>query len=453
MPESPELTSPRLRALRDALAAGKPKAMNHFWDEIAAWTAPLVEPDPDDPTVSLVTFLWREREPTSHVALIEWFSPGEVSTKLMTRLPGTDCWYRSYRLRSDLRTEYRFGPNDSLLPRAEETDWDTRMRSWRRDPLNAAVIFDPDTFDSPLDDTSAWSILSLPDAAPQPWNAPRPGVASGRIERARVRSEVLDNERDVWLYHPANREPELLLILFDAVNCLHQMRIPTLLDNLTAARAIPPAAAIMIDNVDRSAELPCNPRFVQFLTDELLPWAAPSFGRTFGPDQTVAAGQSYGGLAAAYCALERPDMFGAAISQSGSFWWKADPRNEQRPVILGDAPDYAALPARVAAGPRPTARFYLDAGRLEHRSFSDGAPSLLASNRHFRDVLRAHGSDVVYREFAGGHDAVWWRSTMADGLLALFGTGAADAPEVASTPAQPETAAPTSAAQLQPAGD
>jgi enterochelin esterase family protein len=45
---------------------------------------------------------------------------------------------------------------------------------------------------------------------------------------------------------------------------------------------------------------------------------------------------------------------------------------------------------------------------------------ILLPNRHLRDVLRAKGYDVEYREFPGGHDPVNWRGTLADGLIALF---------------------------------
>jgi enterochelin esterase-like enzyme len=42
-------------------------------------------------------------------------------------------------------------------------------------------------------------------------------------------------------------------------------------------------------------------------------------------------------------------------------------------------------------------------------------------------VLRAKGCEVHYTEFAGGHDYVWWRGTLADGLRALLGRrGAGD---------------------------
>ena len=47
---------------------------------------------------------------------------------------------------------------------------------------------------------------------------------------------------------------------------------------------------------------------------------------------------------------------------------------------------------------------------------------MLTPNRTFRDLLRAKGYEVSYREFTGAHTYLNWRATFPDGLLALVGT-------------------------------
>lgn len=417
------MLSRRIERLEAEVAAGDAGALERFWAEAARDGAPLIELDDERDDARVVTFLWRASEPVAQVALIEWFSEGDFKDKLMTRLGGTDLFYRSYRLRSDLRLDYQFGPDDPLTPKREETDWDARRAGWWRDPLNPDWYLDPPHPDTVLSEERGWSVVTLPDAEAQPWLASTNDHPTGTVTHARLTSAVLGNERDVWLYQPANgTDPEVLLLLFDGERAMGAMQTPAVLDRLIVAGAIPPTAVVMIGNVDRGTELPCNAEFLRMLAEELLPWAQRALELDFLPEQVLAAGQSYGGLAAAYCALERPDLFSGAICQSGSFWWKADPRNEHGPaMVAGDAPAYGWLPARAAEVEWAETRFYLDAGRLENRHFDDAAPSLLGSVRHMRDVLRARGFDVVYREFGGGHDVIWWRSTLADGLVALVG--------------------------------
>jgi hypothetical protein len=63
-------------------------------------------------------------------------------------------------------------------------------------------------------------------------------------------------------------------------------------------------------------------------------------------------------------------------------------------------------------------RFYLEAGLFENDISGNGG-GILENTRHLRDVLRAKGYEVHYREFAGGHDFLSWRGSLADGLLSL----------------------------------
>ena len=84
------------------------------------------------------------------------------------------------------------------------------------------------------------------------------------------------------------------------------------------------------------------------------------------------------------------------------------------------------LARQYVANPKAPLRFYMEAGWFEtDLMMPDGfSINLLASNRHFRDILQAKEYPVISREVSGGHSTLIWRGTFADGLLALLGRDA-----------------------------
>ena len=119
-------------------------------------------------------------------------------------------------------------------------------------------------------------------------------------------------------------------------------------------------------------------------------------------------------MAAAHLALKHPEVFGCALSQSGSFWF--DPA-----VGSGYAATYdlqtGALTRQFADSPRLPVRFYLEVGLFEQGAVHN----MVLENRRLRDLLLAKGYPVAYSEFLGGHDVCCWRGSIADGLIALLG--------------------------------
>lgn len=103
------------------------------------------------------------------------------------------------------------------------------------------------------------------------------------------------------------------------------------------------------------------------------------------------------------------------LAQSGAFSWKPEGESE-----------FNWLPRQYAASPRLPLRFYLEAGLFETAIETDfgGEQNFLAASRRMRDVLRARGYEVHYREFSGGHNPMNW--DLADGLLALLGKDPGD---------------------------
>ncbi|GIK39026.1 MAG: hypothetical protein BroJett011_28590 [Chloroflexota bacterium] len=399
------LVSPRLSTLQQELAAGTAAALDAFWQEVGQQGTPLIEPIAGEEKYSLVTFLWRATDKTQNVALVSNLSGQMGASEAMTRLPATDLWYKTYKLPNDTRESYQFAVAGNNVT----------------DPFNPRQHIFPG--DAEIGFTG-WvsSVFELPDTPPQPWSSPRPNVPQGQVTLHRVRSELLDNEYRVWVYTPPGYTVDGaaygFLLMLDGWFYVDLMRTPTILDNLLADGLLPPLVALMVGHPwdpTRQRDLACYPPFVEFVTQELLPWARARYHLAEDPAQTGVVGASRGGLAAAHLGFKHPELFGHVLAQSGAFSWKPEGESE-----------FNWLPRQYAASPRLPLRFYLEAGLFETAIETDfgGEQNFLAASRRMRDVLRARGYEVHYREFSGGHNPMNW--DLADGLLALLGKDPGD---------------------------
>jgi len=406
--------SPRIETLRHAVEAGQNAALDAFWGEVAGHGAPLIEPCADADH-ALVTFLWRGAAEAA-VVIVGGLARGDIALDRLARLPSTNLWFRTYRARADVRTVYRLsvdGPTGATVEEAMR-----RFFTAQPDPLNPRPYVVPADAERPEASGGVTSLLEAPGAPPQPWVTPRPDIPTGRVDLHRLRSTILGNERRVWVYTPPAYTPDgspyPILLLFDGSEYSGRLvPTPTILDNLIAAGHIPPLVALLPDSLDgqtRSRELRPSSLFETFIIDELLPWAHHLYHVTTEPAQSVVAGSSAGGLAAASMALCHPDVFGNVLSQSGFVVWKPedDPRDHW---LARQVQDHPAVPVR----------WYLDVGTLEDTPRPDGGATMIEANRYLRDALRAKGYDVRYAEFSGGHDYLCWQGTLADGLMALLG--------------------------------
>ena len=233
----------------------------------------------------------------------------------------------------------------------------------------------------------------------------------------RFSSKLLNNTRDISIYTPpnfnGNDKSQALLFIFDAKAYQTKVPTPQILDNLIAANKIPATIAVFIANPSRSArssELPPNAKFADFIAKELLPFVKAKSHSKASSDNTILTGSSYGGLASTYVAFKYPELFGAVLSQSASFWWS--PRNS-----FGEREEPQWLTRAYAKAKLKPIRFYLNAGIFETGYMP---VDILESNRHFRDILTAKGYPFIYEEVAGGHNYVNWRGGLAPGLIALL---------------------------------
>jgi len=417
-----QIISQRLSLLKNEvnLAKNGTETVEAFWNEIRSKGTPLIEPHPHSSDQSLVTFLWEGSQETKNVVIVSNIADFDLTKAKMSKIDGTNIWFRTYEVRNDLRTTYQISPNDplkSLEELSENKDWDgikSLTKNWQRDPKNPLTLIFPALKSDP---ELKVSIVELPKAPTQPWIKKQPHVKSGSIERHSIKSEILKNERDVWIYKPhgysSTGNPYPLLLVFDGEAYTNVVPTPTILDNLISSKKIPPVVGVFVSSLKmpvRNQELPCYPPFLSFLKDELIPWFSENLNLSKDPSQRIVAGSSYGGLAAGYVAYSCPDQFGCVLSQSGSFAWRSDPSKESGWLIR-----------QFAISPKLPIKFYLEAGLLERHYFAESDGSILNVNRHMRNVLQAKGYELTYHEFCGGHDYVCWRGSLADGLMSFIG--------------------------------
>ncbi|WP_234362934.1 enterochelin esterase [Streptomyces formicae] len=432
--EATRVASPRVERLARGVAGADEREravlVEEFWAEVALRGTPLVEyvdggagvdeasgagAGAEGGTHRAVTFLWRGHRATRQVLLLvnRAVDRDHLADALLDRVPGTDVWHLTYRLRADHRAAYRMAADISPgeLP-ADPALLQSRLRSLSsyaaHDPLNKERL------------PSRWgqtdsSVFALPEAPAQPWAERRATVARGRVERHRLPAGALGAERDVWAYLPPGgpRPGTPTVVLCDGDVWFGQLAFQDTLDALIADGAVPPLAVLAPDAVDlptRWRDLTACDTYVHFLADELLPWAAGRWPLTTDPARTVVAGQSLGGLTALYAGLLRPDRFGTVLAQSASLWW--------RPGLPYGVPDLEPsdelpwLVSRFVELPRPRLRIHLDAGLHE------GA--MVDYSRALYEQLAARGDPVTFGTYNGGHDYACWRGCLADGLTAVL---------------------------------
>jgi enterochelin esterase family protein len=407
---------PELAALRD-----DPSGAAEFWSRLARDGAPLVEPDPRTPGHSIVTFVFPLPPQAKHVAVNAGY--GNASDHVLDRIPGTDVGHAAYRYRDDVRLSYAFAVNVPLVPYEEATateivemlaygrEHPPLMDPHHREHFPIRVEGQPDR---------NLSFVSLPDAPDQSVLDRREGAPHGQVHRHRFTSEILGNERRIWVYTPPGYDASggqtyPVLAAFDGGGALTLTPLHRMLDNLIADGRVRPMVALFIDNAtetSRQDDLPCSEPFAQFVETELLPWLRANYRVSHEAKDHAVTGVSYGGLAAMWFGYRLPHVFGTVISQAASLWW--GPGWDMS--VRFDDQKYATewLIEQYAASPRLPVRFWMEIGLMEHPS------RMLPPNRRMKSVLEAKGYDLTYSEPAGGHDYALWRGTLADALTKML---------------------------------
>jgi predicted alpha/beta superfamily hydrolase len=156
-----------------------------------------------------------------------------------------------------------------------------------------------------------------------------------------LHSEILDEMRNIWVYVPNEQTGALygmisypVLYLLDGPGHFHA--VTGMLKSLADNGLVPRMVVVGIPNTDRTRDLTPTHRdivfgdsafvktsggggaFLDFMEEELIPYVEAKYPvtgyRTF-------VGHSFGGLAAVYSLLNRPQLFSNYVAIDPSLWW------------------------------------------------------------------------------------------------------------------------------------
>jgi enterochelin esterase family protein len=391
-----------------------------WWSRLKKHRIPLITPARDG--YDWVSFFWQDpqgderhsktRRVWINITGITDHHQGEAPVSLQ-RIPHTDVWVLEKQFSASWRGSYMLLPShDSDDFQGDVNDIDA-LRSWWKHMFPKASA-------DPLNPDRTWigargvpaSPLAMPKAPPQSaWQAVDQGqqtLQHGKLTLHSWCSQMLGNTRKVRTlsFGKADIKRPLAIVL-DGEFWTRQMPLPIALEALTQQHRLPPAVYLFIDSVDkqqRAQELPCNPQFWEAVTSELRPKLSEWAPCSPAPQTTIIAGQSFGGLAAAFAILSKPRLASNAICQSSSFWWPA----------RHNVPPDSFMIKSLQQGQfcRESRQFFIEAGTRERL--------IHAANEQVISLLKQAGHRVTHRSVDGGHDALCWRGGLTDGLQVLW---------------------------------
>ena len=238
--------------------------------------------------------------------------------------------------------------------------------------------------------------------------------------------------RDYWVYIPAQYnavKPACVMVFQDGggfVKTDGEWRVPVVLDNLIAQKAMPVTVAVFIDpGVNPGAMIPdptktgvtfaqqarfnrsfeydaVSDRWARFVHDEILSEVEKTVKLSSSPDDRAIAGASSGGIAAFAAAWEHPEFFHRVISFIGSF---TDLRG-------GDA--YVNLIRK--SEPRPL-RVFLQDGSNDLNIYGG---SWYLANQSMAKSLAYAGYDAKFEVGTEGHNAKQGAAILPEALKWLW---------------------------------
>jgi enterochelin esterase-like enzyme len=368
---------------------------NSFWNSINVKGTPVIERS--ESGFYFVTFLWRESHTLNvhNVVVVTELNSNNFYKNQMMKIPGTDIWYKCYKLPGATKLTYSIGYNDPLTPVWESQNMQQRTTLWKQDSLNRKFV-----------DFGFYkvSLLELPLAKKIQTTGTEP---RGTENEMVINSQFLNRQKKINIYYYPGTSHTKLLVLLDGDQYDRFSDLKTGIDKLIKDEIIPPLtiAYVQTGYPNRDQELSCNDNFGSFIIKELI----PKLEKEYSLDQSDIAisGSSMGGLTATYLGFLHPDIFKNVIAQSSSYQWKPDSSQMKNWLIH-----------EIELKNKRPVRFILTVGKIETEQRN--AISQLEANEQMYKALYRKKYDVKLFKYDGGHDYQYWQYYLINGLKQIY---------------------------------
>lgn len=401
----PRAQSPRLAELQRRLKSSEPAS--ELVPEFLAGGTPVLEPG-EEPGQVLVTFAWQGFAPygvqLQSNRLNDILDPGDT---LMEQVSGTDLHVLTLVLPDDWIGGYQFlvlpeplrapqlhsGADRTYLARLHAglcADPHAReVAPGRRGALIQAVGRGPAASALRLDlgNETEWPSARISTTVPSPANATP--LALHR-----------------WS-HPSAHDSSPTFLFLDGEVWHRQYPILPRLIAETAAGNLLPMHALLLESggpKQRQQDYLGSPEQIRRLLSGVL-----QAGGAGDRSPLIVCGQSLGGLFTMRATTFHPDLVAAGIAQSPSLWWPIGGQFRQHRGQWFRERAAAVAATRTGSAPIPSP-LILHNGLLEW--------DLADDVRHAAALLEVEGSLIEHREYAGGHEVLWWQQALPQALAA-----------------------------------
>jgi enterochelin esterase-like enzyme len=210
--------------------------------------------------------------------------------------------------------------------------------------------------------------------------------------------QVVPYQRRVTVYVPSQYQPGTPAPLIVSQDSMGAGFMPTILDNMIAAKRLPPIVAVMINSgggdaqgSERGLEYDTvSGKYAEFIETEVLPRITKDYKVTFtkDPDARMTMGGSSGAACAFSMAWYRPDLYHRVLSYSGTYVNQQSPLNPESPHGAWEYHEHF-----IPQSPRKPLRIWMHVGEMDLRYKDDEATlhNWVMANQRMAAALKAKG--------------------------------------------------------------